>query len=103
MKKYTEIMAEVVGDKRWMNTSAVLARVMLERKNIHPNLDFPAGPAYYLMGFDIPLFTPIFVCSRITGWAAHVLEQGADNRLIRPLSHYTGVEQRPLVPLARRS
>ena len=102
MKKYAEIMAEVVGDKRWMNTSAVLARVMLERKNIHPNLDFPAGPAYYLMGFDIPLFTPIFVCSRITGWAAHVLEQGADNRLIRPLSHYTGVEQRPLVPLARR-
>jgi 2-methylcitrate synthase/citrate synthase II len=102
MKKYAEIMAEVVGDKRWMNTSAVLARVMLEKKNIHPNLDFPAGPAYYLMGFDIPLFTPIFVCSRITGWAAHVLEQAADNRLIRPLSRYTGVEQRPVVPLAER-
>lgn len=102
MKKYAEIMAEVVGDKRWMNTSAVLARVMLERKNIHPNLDFPAGPAYYLMGFDIPLFTPIFVCSRITGWAAHVLEQAADNRLIRPLSHYTGVPERAVVPLAQR-
>jgi citrate synthase len=102
MKKYAEIMADVVGDKRWMNTSAVLARVMLEKKNIHPNLDFPAGPAYYLMGFDIPLFTPIFVCSRITGWAAHVLEQAADNRLIRPLSRYTGVEQRPVVPLAER-
>ena len=102
MKKYAEIMAEVVGDKRWMNTSAVLARVMLEKKNIHPNLDFPAGPAYYLMGFDIPLFTPIFVCSRITGWAAHVLEQAADNRLIRPLSHYTGVAERAVVPLAAR-
>lgn len=102
MKKYAEIMAEVVGDKRWMNTSAVLARVMLAEKNIHPNLDFPAGPAYYLMGFDIPLFTPIFVCSRITGWAAHVLEQAADNRLIRPLSFYTGLEQRPVVPLAQR-
>ncbi len=102
MKKYAEIMAEVVGDRRWMNTSAVLARIMLEKKNIHPNLDFPAGPAYYLMGFDIPLFTPIFVCSRITGWAAHVLEQAADNRLIRPLSRYTGVEQRPVVPLAER-
>ncbi len=94
MKKYAEIMAEVVGDKRWMNTSAVLARVMLAEKNIHPNLDFPAGPAYYLMGFDIPMFTPIFVCSRITGWAAHVFEQGAENRLIRPLSLYSGVEQR---------
>jgi 2-methylcitrate synthase/citrate synthase II len=102
MKKYAEIMAEVVGDRRWMNTSAVLARVMLAEKNIHPNLDFPAGPAYYLMGFDIPLFTPIFVCSRITGWAAHVLEQGADNRLIRPLSHYTGVPERAVVPLHAR-
>ena len=102
MKKYAEIMAEVVGDKRWMNTSAVLARVMLAEKNIHPNLDFPAGPAYYLMGFDIPLFTPIFVCSRITGWAAHVLEQGADNRLIRPLSLYTGVPERAVVPIAQR-
>lgn len=102
MKKYAEVMAEVVGDKRWMNTSAVLARVMLAEKNIHPNLDFPAGPAYYLMGFDIPLFTPIFVCSRITGWAAHVLEQGADNRLIRPLSHYTGVPERAVVPIASR-
>jgi len=102
MKKYAEIMAEVVGDKRWMNTSAVLARVMLEEKRIHPNLDFPAGPTYYLMGFDIPMFTPIFVCSRITGWAAHVFEQAADNRLIRPLSHYTGLEQRAVVPLAQR-
>jgi len=102
MKKYAEVMAEVVGDKRWMNTSAVLARVMLEEKRIHPNLDFPAGPAYYLMGFDIPMFTPIFVCSRITGWAAHVLEQAADNRLIRPLSRYTGLEQRGVVPLAQR-
>jgi 2-methylcitrate synthase len=102
MKKYAEVMAEVVGDKRWMNTSAVLARVMLAEKRIHPNLDFPAGPAYYLMGFDIPMFTPIFVCSRITGWAAHVLEQAADNRLIRPLSLYTGLEQREVVPMARR-
>ncbi len=102
MKKYAEVMARVVGDERWMRTSAVLADIMLTRKNIHPNLDFPAGPAYYLMGFDIPLFTPIFVCSRITGWAAHVIEQGRDNRLIRPLSLYTGVEQRQVTPIAQR-
>lgn len=102
MTKYAEKMAEVVGDRRWMETSRVLAAKMLKVKNIHPNLDFPAGPAYYLMGFDIPLFTPIFVCSRITGWAAHVFEQGADNRLIRPLSHYTGPEQRPVPPLSAR-
>ena len=102
MKKYAERMAEVVGDRRWMETSRVLADIMLREKRIHPNLDFPAGPAYYLMGFDIPLFTPIFVCSRITGWAAHVFEQGEDNRLIRPLSHYTGPEQRPVVPIGAR-
>jgi 2-methylcitrate synthase/citrate synthase II len=102
MTKYAEKMAEVVGDTRWMRISRVLAEEMMRQKRIHPNLDFPAGPAYYLMGFDIPLFTPIFVASRVTGWAAHVLEQMADNRLIRPLSVYTGVEQRPVVPLAQR-
>ncbi|WP_203077065.1 bifunctional 2-methylcitrate synthase/citrate synthase [Falsiroseomonas ponticola] len=102
MTKYAEKMAEVVGDRRWMETSRVLAAKMMRVKKIHPNLDFPAGPAYYLMGFDIPMFTPIFVCSRITGWAAHVFEQAADNRLIRPLSHYTGVEQRPVPPMSAR-
>ncbi|MFC3125699.1 bifunctional 2-methylcitrate synthase/citrate synthase [Pseudoroseomonas globiformis] len=96
MTRYAEKMAEVVGDRRWMEMSRILAAEMLEKKNIHPNLDFPAGPAYHLMGFDIPLFTPIFVASRITGWAAHVIEQSADNRLIRPLSQYTGAAQREL-------
>jgi 2-methylcitrate synthase/citrate synthase II len=100
MTKYADKMAEVVGDKRWMEMSRILAAEMLEKKKIHPNLDFPAGPAYYLMGFDIPLFTPIFVASRITGWAAHVIEQQSDNRLIRPLSEYTGVAQRQ-VPASR--
>ncbi|MCQ4162265.1 bifunctional 2-methylcitrate synthase/citrate synthase [Roseomonas sp. GC11] len=102
MTKYAETMAEVVGDRRWMEMSRILAAAMLERKNIHPNLDFPAGPAYHLMGFDIPLFTPIFVASRITGWAAHVIEQAAENRLIRPLSHYNGVAQRAVPPLDAR-
>ena len=71
-----------------------LEQVMVGDKGIYPNLDFPAGPAYYLMGFDIPMFTPIFVMSRITGWAAHVIEQAEDNALIRPLSLYVGPEQR---------
>lgn len=102
MRKYAEKMAEVVQDRTWMEISRILAAEMLAQKNIHPNLDFPAGPAYYLMGFEIPLFTPIFVASRITGWAAHVFEQAADNRLIRPLSWYTGPEQRVVPPLAAR-
>ncbi len=102
MTKYAEKMAEVVGDRRWMEISRILAAEMIRQKNIHPNLDFPAGPAYHLMGFDIPLFTPIFVASRVTGWAAHVFEQAADNRLIRPLSVYTGPEQRPVPPISQR-
>jgi 2-methylcitrate synthase/citrate synthase II len=102
MTRYAERMAEVMGDRRWMEMSRVLAGEMLARKNIYPNLDFPTGPAYHLMGFDIPIFTPIFVCSRITGWAAHAIEQAADNRLIRPLSHYTGVEQRSVSPISAR-
>ena len=71
-----------------------LEKAMVERKGIHPNLDYPAGPAYSLMGFEIPTFTPLFVMSRITGWTAHILEQQASNALIRPLSAYSGSEQR---------
>jgi citrate synthase len=71
-----------------------LEQAMLERKNIQPNLDYPAGPAYHLMGFDTPTFTPLFVASRVTGWTAHIMEQLASNALIRPLSEYIGPEQR---------
>jgi 2-methylcitrate synthase len=73
-----------------------LEQAMDEAKAIKPNLDYPAGPTYHLMGFDTQMFTPIFVASRITGWTAHILEQSASNSLIRPLSAYNGVEQRSL-------
>jgi citrate synthase len=71
-----------------------LERAMRESKGLYPNLDYATGPAYYLMGFDIPTFTPIFVMSRITGWTAHVVEQRANNALIRPLSAYVGAPRR---------
>ncbi|MFD9860093.1 bifunctional 2-methylcitrate synthase/citrate synthase [Streptomyces alboflavus] len=71
-----------------------LRDAMAARKGIHPNLDYPAGLAYHLMGFDIPTFTPLFVMSRITGWTAHITEQLAHNALIRPLGAYTGPGQR---------
>ncbi|MFG3530885.1 bifunctional 2-methylcitrate synthase/citrate synthase [Streptomyces sp. NPDC047917] len=77
---------------------AALRHAMSSRKGIHPNLDYPAGLAYHLMGFDIPAFTPIFVMSRITGWTAHITEQLAHNSLIRPLASYDGPGQRE-VPL----
>jgi len=73
-----------------------LEQAMDEAKAIKPNLDYPAGPTYHLMGFDTPTFTPIFVASRITGWTAHIMEQSASNSLIRPLSAYNGVEQRSM-------
>ncbi|MDT0433336.1 bifunctional 2-methylcitrate synthase/citrate synthase [Streptomyces sp. NPDC005840] len=78
---------------------AALRHAMISRKGIHPNLDYPAGLAYHLMGFDIPAFTPIFVMSRVTGWTAHITEQLAHNSLIRPLASYAGQEQRA-VPAA---
>lgn len=96
MKAALEQVAAARDGERWLRMYDELAGVMVNEKGIHPNLDFPAGPTYYLMGFDIPMFTPIFVMSRITGWAAHVMEQAADNALIRPLSHYVGAEQRPV-------
>jgi 2-methylcitrate synthase len=75
-----------------------LESAMGQAKNIKPNLDYPAGPAYHLMGFDTPTFTPLFVASRVVGWTAHVREQRAANDLIRPLSAYSGPERREVPP-----
>jgi len=82
--------------RRLMAVSDRLEEAMKQAKGLYPNLDYPTGPAYYLMGFDIPTFTPIFVMSRVTGWTAHIMEQKADNALIRPLSAYTGPALRHL-------
>ncbi|MEO6532989.1 MAG: citrate/2-methylcitrate synthase, partial [Pseudolysinimonas sp.] len=73
-----------------------LANGMDARKSIKPNLDYPSGPAYNLLGFDTLTFTPLFVASRVTGWTAHVMEQVASNALIRPLSEYVGHDERHL-------
>lgn len=102
MRRCLEDLAAWKNDDTWVRMSDGLQKVMIGEKGIHPNLDFPAGPAYYMMGFDIEMFTPLFVMSRITGWTAHYLEQNADNRLIRPLSAYSGVAQREVVPIAGR-
>ncbi len=77
-------------------------KVMIERKDIHPNVDYPTGPTYHLMGFDTDFFTPIFVISRITGWSAHIIEQHAANKLIRPLASYKGNQHRKVVQLNQR-
>ena len=90
MQGYLEELA-VDGDYGGLlSKQKELAELMKSEKGILPNLDYPAGPAYHVMGFDIPVFTPIFVMSRIVGWSAHVMEQLGDNRIIRPLSEYVG-------------
>jgi 2-methylcitrate synthase len=99
-------MVDIIGTdeaKMYWEMSKALDETMVSEKGIYPNLDFPAGPAYYLMGFEIPMFTPIFVVSRITGWTAHIIEQLGDNKLIRPLSNYTGPAQRDVVAIDKRA
>lgn len=97
MKASLERLAAVRDGRNWLDIYGELEDGMAQATGIKPNLDFPTGPAYYLMGFDIPSFTPIFVMSRITGWTAHIMEQAASNALIRPLSEYSGQPQRALV------
>ena len=103
MTKYAKKMASYTGKEKWIQISNILNDTMIEEKNIYPNLDFPAGPAYYMMGFDIEMFTPIFVMSRISGWSAHIIEQAANNRIIRPLSSYIGPAQRKVLSIKDRN
>ena len=94
MKKALDSLVEHYARDDVANMYRTLEEEFISRKGIYPNLDYPAGPAYNLMGFDTPTFTPLFVASRITGWTAHVLEQQASNALIRPLSEYNGPDER---------
>jgi len=94
MRKYAQQMSELTGQKQWLEICDILYSTMLEQKGIYPNLDFYSGPAYHLMGLETDLFTPIFVMARVSGWTAHIMEQLAANRLIRPLSYYTGPGER---------
>jgi 2-methylcitrate synthase/citrate synthase II len=102
MTKYYYKTAEFYKNQKFPKISKILENTMIKEKNIFPNLDFPSGPTYYLMGFDVDFFTPIFVITRITGWSAHINEQLKDNRLIRPLSKYTGSLHRKVKPIEQR-
>ena len=96
MTEYYYKTAAYYKNEKLPKISKILEDTMFREKNIKPNLDFPAGPTYYLMGFDIDFFTPIFIVSRITGWCAHIMEQFSSNKLIRPLSKYTGSPHRTI-------
>ncbi|BBG04956.1 MULTISPECIES: bifunctional 2-methylcitrate synthase/citrate synthase [Pseudonocardia] len=94
LQRSLEEVVELTGAHDLLATHTALATAMHREKGLHPNLDYPAGPLYHLMGFDIPMFTPLFVMSRITGWTAHITEQLAANSLIRPLATYQGPARR---------
>ncbi len=102
IKGYSEKLADEVGDKSIYPVSCAIEKLMWDEKKLFPNADFFHASAYRFMGIPTPLFTPIFVCSRVTGWAAHVFEQRANNRIIRPSAEYTGEEQRPVPPISER-
>lgn len=102
IKQWAKKLADEVGDQVLYPVSEIIENVMWREKKLFPNLDFYSASAYHFLGIETPLFTPIFVCSRITGWAAHVLEQRSNNRLIRPSADYVGPESRPYTPLDQR-
>jgi len=102
MEKYFKKVSEIKNDKKFHKIYDTVKSVMIERKDIHPNVDYPTGPTYHLMGFDTDFFTPIFVLSRITGWSAHIMEQHSANKLIRPLSKYSGAKHRKVMLLNQR-
>ncbi len=102
MREYFGKVAKIKKDKKFEKIYDIVEKVMIDRKNIHPNVDYPTGPTYHLMGFDTDFFTPIFVISRITGWSAHIIEQHAANKLIRPLASYKGNKHRRVLQLNQR-
>ncbi len=102
IQKWAKELAEDHGDKKLYPVALRIDQVMRREKNLFTNLDFYSAIAYHFCGIPTPMFTPLFVISRTSGWAAHIFEQRADNRLIRPTADYVGPETRPYVPVEKR-
>jgi citrate synthase len=95
-------LGDRTGEKKWFDMSRKMEEVMMHEKHLNPNVDFYSASTYYALGIPTDLFTPIFACSRISGWTAHVLEQYENNRLIRPRAEYIGPRGLKYVPIAER-
>ncbi|MDB6111611.1 MAG: citZ [Pedosphaera sp.] len=102
LKRMAQILSAKLGEPKWIQMSDRIAEIMLQRKNLHANVDFYSATVYYSLGIPIDLFTPVFAIARTAGWTANVLEQLADNRLIRPQSVYTGPTGLKVVPISKR-
>ena len=102
LREMSRKLGERTGEKKWYEMSHKMEEVMIREKKLNPNVDFYSASTYYAMGIPTDLFTPIFACSRITGWTAHVLEQYENNRLIRPRAEYVGPRGQKYVPISER-
>jgi len=102
LRQMSKQLAEHTGDTKWYEMSVVIEKVAHREKHLHPNVDFYSASVYHYLGIPSDLFTPIFACSRVTGWTAHIMEQYADNRLIRPRAQYVGTIDRPYIPIDQR-
>lgn len=103
LKKYSKLLAERSGDRKWYEMSALIEDIMRREKNIIPNVDFYCASVYYYLGIPMELYTPIFAAARVVGWAAHVIEQHDNNRLIRPRASYEGPMGLKYTPIDQRS
>ena len=102
LRKMSRALAEKSGDTRWYDMSAHIEKVVFELKGLRPNVDFYAASVYHTLGIPTDLMTPIFAIARMAGWTAHVREQYADNRVIRPGSEYIGPRDQSWVPIDDR-
>jgi 2-methylcitrate synthase len=102
LRKLSQQLGEQIGDTRWYEISNKIEEVVMAEKGLYPNVDFYAASVYYALGIPIDLFTPVFAASRVSGWTAHVREQYADNRIIRPESEYIGPRDNKWVPIEER-
>jgi citrate synthase len=102
LRKMVLKMGEHIAEPKWIQMSDKIAEIMLNEKGLHANVDFYSASVYYSLEIPIDLFTPIFAIARTSGWTAHVLEQMADNRLIRPQSDYIGPEGLTVTPIDQR-
>lgn len=102
LRRFSKEMGERKGNSKWYDITAKLEEIMKREKNLLPNVDAYSASTYYMMGIPLDLYTPIFAVSRISGWTAHILEQYADNKLIRPRAEYIGPRNVPYVPIDER-
>ncbi len=102
LRRYSRQMAERKGESKWFDMSQRIEQLMNEKKGMFPNVDFYSASTYYLMGIPLDLYTPIFAVSRVSGWTGHILEQYANNKLIRPRAEYIGKRDQRYVPIDER-